>query len=107
LATPGPAVTLDVPASGRVLVSVTAGIATSTGSGSGFMSFTMTGANDLPAPTDDSTALNQVGNNFQKASATFVLSGLAPGSTTFTAVYRTDAGSATFRFRSLWAIPLP
>ena len=96
-----------VPASGRVLVTVTAGIETSTGSGSGFMSFALTGANTVPPPTDDSTALNLVGNDFQKASATFVVSGLNPGLTTFTAKYRTDAGTGTFRNRSIWVIPLP
>jgi hypothetical protein len=107
LATVGPAVTVVVPVSGRVLISVTAGIETSNNNGSGFMSFAMSGANTAAAPTDDSTALNQVGNDFQKASASFVLSGLTAGSTTFTAVYRTDSGTATFRNRSIWVMPLP
>jgi hypothetical protein len=96
-----------VPASGRVLISVTAGISTGNNTGSGFMSFTESGANTLAAPTDDSTALNQIGNDVQKASASFVLSGLSAGSTTFTAVYRTNSGTATFRNRSIWVMPLP
>jgi hypothetical protein len=107
LATVGPAITLPVPASGRVLVSVTAGIQTSTGGASGFMSFAMSGANTVPPATDNSTALNLIGNDFQKASATFVLTGLSPGSTTFTAKYRTNAGTSTFQNRLIWAIPLP
>jgi collagen triple helix repeat protein len=104
LATVGPAVTVDVPASGRVLISVTAGIQTTTGSALGYMSFAMSGTNTSTG--SDATALNLLGNNFQKASATFVLTGLTPGSTTFTAVYRTTAGTATFQNRSIWLIPL-
>jgi hypothetical protein len=90
-----------------VLIGVTAGIETSTGGGSGYMSFAMTGANNVPPPTDNSTALNLIGNDFQKASATFVLSGLTPGSTTFTAEYRTNGGTATIQNRSIWVIPIP
>jgi hypothetical protein len=104
LATVGPAVTLDVPASGRVLVSVTAGIQTSQGGALGYMSFAMSGANTSAG--NDATALNLLGNNFQKASATFVLSGLTPGTTTFTAKYRVTGGTASFQNRSIWAIPL-
>jgi hypothetical protein len=98
---------LIVPASGRVLVAVTAGIETTTGGGSGYMSFAMSGANNVPPPTNNSTALNLIGNDFQKATATFVLTGLTPGSTTFTAKYRTNSGTATFQNRSMWGIPLP
>jgi hypothetical protein len=105
LATPGPAITLVVPPSGRVLVSVTSGIETTTGSAVGYMSFALSGANT--AAGSDTTALNLLGNVFQKASASFVVSGLTPGSTTFTAVYRTTAGTGTFQNRSIWAIPLP
>jgi hypothetical protein len=107
LQTVGPAVTLDVPASGRVLVSVTTGISTTTGGGSGYMSFALSGANTQAPPADNSLALNLFGNDFQKASASFVLNGLTPGSTTFTAKYRTNAGTSTFQNRSIWAIPLP
>jgi hypothetical protein len=106
LATVGPAVgNVVVPASGRVLVSVTAGIETATGSGVGYMSFAVSGPTASGA--NDSTALNLLGNDFQKASATFVVSGLTPGTYTFTAKYRTTQGTATFRNRSIWVIPLP
>jgi hypothetical protein len=104
LATVGPAVTLVVPASGRVIVTVTGGMLNSTGSNPGYMAFAMSGANTSTG--NDSTALNLLGNGFQKASASFVLSGLTPGSTTFTAKYRTTGGTETFQNRSIWAIPL-
>jgi hypothetical protein len=32
---------------------------------------------------------------------------LTPGTTTFTSVYRTQGGTATFQNRSMWATPLP
>jgi hypothetical protein len=105
LATPGPAVTVVVPASGKALVSVTAGIQTTQGAALGYMSFAITGGTTRAA--NDATALNLLGNDFQKASAIFVVSGLTPGSTTFTAKYRTSAGTSTFQNRSIWAIPLP
>jgi hypothetical protein len=69
------------------------------------MSFAISGATTRAA--NDATALNLLGNDFQKASAIFVVSGLTPGSNTFTAKYRTGAGTATFQNRSIWAIPLP
>lgn len=84
---------------------MTSGINTMTGSAVGYMSFAMSGANTSAG--SDSTALNLLGNAFQKASASFVLSGLTPGVTTFTAVYRTTAGTGLFQNRSIWAIPLP
>jgi hypothetical protein len=88
-----------------VLIALTAGILTTTGSGLGFMSFAMTGAN-VVGPTDV-TALNLLGNDRQKATATFVLDGLNPGVTTFTAKYRAQTpGEACFQNRSIWVAPL-
>jgi hypothetical protein len=71
------------------------------------VSLALSGANNAAAPTDNSEALNLIGNDFQKATATFVLSGLTPGSSTFTAQYRTNSATATFQNRSIWVIPLP
>jgi hypothetical protein len=108
LTTPGPSVTVVVPASGRVLIALTAGIFTSTGGGLGYMSFrcSVVGG-DCTAGGSDVTALNLLGNNRQKATATFVLNGLTPGSITFTAVYRSSGpGTASFQNRSIWVAPL-
>jgi hypothetical protein len=108
LTTPGPSVTVTVPASGRVLIALTAGVFTSTGGGLGFMSFTCSVvAGDCTSTGSDITALNLLGNDRQKATATFVLTGLTPGPTTFTAVYRSGGpGSASFQNRSMWVAPL-
>ena len=44
---------------------------------------------------------------FFQGSATYVVSGLTAGSHTFTAKYRTSAGTETFTNRSIIVIPLP
>ena len=107
-ASPGPAVTLTVPASGRVLVEITAGMSDSNNGQSCFTSFAMSGAN-TQATAADANAAALGGNAFQRASASSVLTGLNPGSATFTAQYKWSSGSATCTFsnRALWAIPLP
>jgi hypothetical protein len=108
LATVGPTVTVVVPASGRLLVSVTAAELGNAGSTACFMSFAGTGANTITAV--DANALVQAGGAQQRASASTVLAGLTPGSTTLTAKYRVTGGGAascTFATRSIYAIPLP
>jgi Collagen triple helix repeat (20 copies) len=109
LPTVGPGVTLTVPASGRVLVSVTSGMTGSSGSVSCFMSFAGAGANTIAAV--DANSITLASGTLQRASAASVLSGLSPGSTTFTATYKRagggGSGSCTFVNRSIMAIPLP
>ena len=94
-----------VPASGRVLVTVSSGMSNSTGGGSDFMSFAVSGATTVVA--SDAQALILGGNNLQAASASFVVTGLTAGSNTFTAQYKVSGGTGTFVNRSIWAIPLP
>jgi hypothetical protein len=109
LATVGPAVTLSVPASGRVLVSVTSGMTGSSGAVSCFMSFAGTGANAITAV--DANSVTLASGTLQRASAASVLSGLTAGSTTFTGKYKREGGggsaTCTFVNRSIMAIPLP
>jgi hypothetical protein len=109
LATVGPAVTLTVPASGRVLVSVTSGMTGSSGSVSCFMSFAATGASSVAAV--DANSVTLASSTLQRASASSVLSGLTPGATTFTGKFKREggggSGSCTFVNRSIMAIPLP
>jgi hypothetical protein len=108
LATIGPSITLPVPASGRVLITVSSQMLGSSASTSCFMSFVATGANSIAAA--DANAVILAAGSVQRASATDVLSGLAPGSTTFTAKYRVSGGGAAncaFATRSIMGIPLP
>ena len=98
---------MTVPASGRLLVSLTSSQLGNASSTACFMSFAGTGANTITAV--DANALNQAGSAQQRASATTILSGLSPGSTTLTAKYKVSGGGAAscaFATRSIYAIPL-
>jgi len=108
LTTVGPTTAVTIPASGRVLVSVTAAELGNASSTACFMSFAGTGANTI-TPVD-ANALIQAGSAQQRASATAVLTGLTPGATTLTAKYKVSGGGAascSFGNRSIMAIPLP
>jgi hypothetical protein len=89
-----------------VLVAVTAGMQATNGSTSMFMSSALSGANTQSAV--DARSVILLGNNLQQSTASFVMSGLTPGSTTFTAQYKVSgSGTATFSNRSIFVIPLP
>jgi hypothetical protein len=107
LATVGPTITVAVGASGRVLVSVTAGMTGTNASTSCFMSFATSGTGATVTPAADARALVLAGNILDQTSASFVVSGLNPVNTIFTAKYRASANTCTFLNRSIWAIPLP
>jgi hypothetical protein len=103
---------VDVPASGNVLVSVTSAVVGNSGQTSCEMSYTVTGANVRPA--SDSTAVilagQTGGQTLQRASAASLLTGLTPGPTTLTAVYRAQGSgtvNCTFSDRTIVALPLP
>jgi hypothetical protein len=104
LATAGPSVTVTVPASGRVLVTLTSRIIPTIAAG--FMSFTSTGGSGNVS-ADDARALIADHTTFQ-ASASFVVTSLSPGSHTFTSKYKVCCGGdAFFERRSIIVIPLP
>ena len=101
---PGPEVTVLVPASGHALVTVTATIIAGT-TNIGFMSFRSTGGSGN-VDADPARSL-RLGNESQ-ASATYFVTGLSPGLHTFTAQYKTSNGNTvSFDFRSIIVIPLP
>lgn len=86
LSTVGPVVTINVPVSGRVLVTVGANFAgNATGSFQG-MGFALSGANSVIASDDFAAFSTNTGGRW---SMSFLLEGLTPGSTTFTAKYKT------------------
>jgi hypothetical protein len=111
LTTPGPAVTVTIPAgASKALVSVTSGVTGSNGSIQCYMSFAVSGASTQAASDSRAQALTGVsGTNFLQTSASFVVTGLTPGSNTFTAQYRASVNNQTCTFsnRSIWVIPLP
>lgn len=101
----GPTVAVAVPASGRVLVTVTAHVAPDPGE-AGRMSFESTGGSGNVGPHDERSLLVFAAN--VQASATYLVDGLSPGSHTFTAKYRSPGnGEILFANRSIIVIPLP
>lgn len=101
--------TITVPSSGQALVIVTARITPSAANIAGFMSFTSTGGSGDVLAADTLAIGYRADENggFSKAGATCFVTGLSPGSHTFTALYKTVTGSTIFENRSIIAIPMP
>jgi hypothetical protein len=105
LATFGPAVTVAVPASGRVMVTLTA-LFEAPQAGAARMSFISTGGGgNVTADVDRS--LSGIDEMIFRGSATYPVAGLSPGSHTFTAKYASIGGQSIFADRSIIVIPLP
>jgi len=105
LATVGPSVTMTPSASGKVLVHLSGLIENDTSGHVAVMSFAMSGGNTQAAA--DEFALSTDGPIAQRIGGTFLLTGLAAVSTTFTAKYRrTSTGTGTFADRKLVVQPM-
>lgn len=102
LTTVGPAVTFTVPSSGKVEVTVSGQLFNSAGNFT-LMGFALSGGNTLAA--SDSKALLVFGVNAVQAGIPILLTGLTPGSTTFTAKYRVSGGTGTFINRKIHVRP--
>ncbi|HEY1555001.1 MAG TPA: hypothetical protein VGF94_09235 [Kofleriaceae bacterium] len=99
----GPLATATIPASGMALVTVTARISSLNSGNLACMSFAGAGATAV-----DSQALCYDGGDTVQFSATYLASGLTPGSQTITAKYRTTGGhNATFANRAITVVPVP
>lgn len=106
LSTSGPAVTITVPASGKVEVTLGAEISNSA-TGVGIMAIAISGATTTAAPAPRAYIYFGGVNNGGSTSRTTLLTGLSAGSTTFTAKYKSTAGSCSFASREVIAIPVP
>lgn len=106
LTTAGPAPSVTVGASGKLLVVVQAWIRNSTVGAQAYMGFTLSGANTLAAHLDRVAAWDQDSADYLNLPGVFLLTGLAAGSTTVTAKYWVEAGTGTFGRRIVTAIPL-
>jgi hypothetical protein len=102
----GPSVDAVIPASGKVLVILTAEVSGSNvgsnASSTGFMSVSLDNSIAL-----DTNSLRVTGENPVRASVTLLLTGLAPGTTTFAAMYKRigSGDDATFNARQITVIP--
>ena len=107
LGTTGPSVTITVPASGRVLLSFGARVSNTSSGGWGLVSYDASGANTISASDTYSAGFRvATANDECTVERTEVLTGLTPGSTTFTLKYRAVAGTAQFLNRYLSVVPL-
>lgn len=101
------AVTVTVGANGAAEVILSAEIANNTAGHEARMSFAASGANTIAA--DDSRSLkvlDPVGNYPFQMSRVITLTGLTPGSTTFTSKYKAATQTATFSYRNITVKPL-
>lgn len=104
LATLGPAVTVTIGGTGKALIGIYGALRNST-SNFALMSFAMSGATVWPG--EDEHSLQTAEPAAIRMGAVWVRTGLAAGSTTFTAKYRmTTAGPAEFTARRLWVTAL-
>jgi hypothetical protein len=98
----GPAATAVVPASGQLIVILTAELSTNRQNSTAFMSVSLNNSVAL-----DANSLRVTGPNPVRASITVLITGLTPGvSITFSAVYKViGGGTATFNARQIIVIP--
>ena len=108
LTTAGPAVTVVVGASGKVRIDIVALMRNTTAGRDALMGVAVSGATTRAAQTTEAARFrsDSVGQH-ATAAFNFVLTGLTPGSNTFTVKYRADtAGTAGFENRQLIVTPL-
>lgn len=113
LTTPGPAVTVTIPASGRALVTITAGLYANAAPAFMQMSFDSSGGSgNVSAHSDRALTMQSLNAQLgtMQASATYLVSGLSAGNHTFTAKYRaggSPANTVSFNRRHIIVVPLP
>jgi hypothetical protein len=90
-------------------VTVTGSLTNATSAAQSNMGFAISGASTQAASDTRAFVVKNGGAQaiLVQGSATFFISGLTPGSTTFTAKYRVSAGTGTFVNRSIVVVPLP
>lgn len=110
LATAGPAVTVTVGESGNALVCIGSNMANNTASGDGaLMSFAASGANTISAGTVPYILFYQTwtAGALGEFGRMWLVTGLTPGVTTFTAKYAIfSGGTGTWKNRSISVVPL-
>jgi hypothetical protein len=101
LTTVGPVVTVTTGT--QAIVSIAISFANS-GSFTNWSSFAVTGSTTIASL--DSMSVSLLTASFVNAGATFLVTGLTPGSNTFTQQYKVNGGTGTFANRRLFVIPL-
>lgn len=106
LATSGPAATVTIGNSGIAIVILTCASSNS-GTGRNYMGFAASGANTIAAADTKALYYQSFAAGSQgRQSVAILLTGLTPGSTTFTSKYRVSATTGTFFDRNIAVIAL-
>lgn len=107
LSTGGPAATVTIGQNGMALVNIAATTTNSNALGYALMAFAISGATTVAASdtysTRDST---DAANQTRRIPGIYLVTGLTPGSNTFTAKYRVLANTGTFVDRYISVTPL-
>ena len=107
LATVGPSITVTTGSS--VLVSISCNMSDPLNDANvGFMSFEVSGVTSIPAADENAITMGFLSISKEGASVSrmFKLTGLTPGSNTFTAKYKSNESRITFRNRDIVVFPL-
>lgn len=102
-------VTVTIGPSGNCLIGISAGVGSNPSGAYVLISYSASGANTITA-TDDigaywrTTYTTTGGEN--SLARTSLLTGLTPGSTTFTMRFRTTGNTGNFERREIWVLPL-
>jgi len=107
LATVGPAVTVTIGSNGLALLIITANQFNATSGAFCFMGCVLSGSNVEAAADGNAYAVKNVGGSLEtNVSFVRLITGLSPGSTTFTAKYRVSSNTGTFTNRKIAVVPL-
>lgn len=107
LATAGPSVTVTVPASGKVLILWGADVVNSSAESRSSIGVRINGADPAGSTGQDVIQFRTTGTgNTVTTGRNRVFTGLTPGSTIFKMRYQVQAGTGTFAFRHISAIPI-
>lgn len=102
LATVGPAVTIDVPASGAVRLSFSAEVENNTATQRTYIGFAISGATTTAAADATGAVMRQdTSGDPITIGRSLILEGLTPGSTTFTMKYRVGGGTGDYLNRQI------
>ena len=101
--TSGPVVTANIGLNGQAFVMLTARITIDSNGSGGFMSFSASG---VSVSDDRSVFFSSANTTSTQYSSIYFVSGLTPGSNTFTSQIRVSSGTVTFLNRSIIVVPV-
>ena len=107
LTTAGPAVTVTIGVNGKALVTVYADLSNNTANNLSWMGFAVSGASTVAAADEFAMFMQAYAvDSRDRKGTTFLVTGLAAGSTTFTAKYKAANGTLRAIDRKITVVPL-